>query len=201
MPMCQARRAVAVFFAATICAAPVGAEPAKLAVETQSMMPEVDRFVAADAFKVGARIGGRTVWLLGFDFASKMLPVIETNVHAVPVQAWTLRYSADDATLIKSVGGETNAVLPLAAIHYVMTLDGKGGNRVDWRSNFAYVRLAGEERLLAVHWFVNQDGEWVIGAAQVPHPAIDWSAGSRLFSRAPAPVGGDQLQIGTVLKH
>jgi hypothetical protein len=166
---------------------PAQAEQRRLAAETRSATPAVERFVAADAFKVGARIGTRNVGLLGLDFELHVLPAIETNVLPMPLQAWTLRYSADDTSLIRSVGGEPAAVVPLSAVHRLMTLGEEGGCHTDFRSNFAYVRLE-DGRLRAIHWFVDYKGEWVIGAALVPHPNVDWPAGSRVFSRGSEPM-------------
>jgi hypothetical protein len=200
MPHCRALQAVAVLFAAAISAAQAGAEPLRLVAEAQLTMPPVERFVAADVFKVGARIGERTVWFIGQEFAAQVLPVVETDVRAVPVKGWTLGYAAHDAALIKSLGGEANAALPLSAIYYVMTLGEQGGNRVDWRSNFAYVRVPGEDRLRAVHWFVNKDGEWVIGSEPVRDPAIDRPQGSRMFGRAPG-VTSEQIKLGGLMKR
>src|SRR5262245_37314860 len=62
MSICHAHRAAAAFFAALLWAMPAHAEPPRLAAETVLVMPRVDRFVAADAFKANAMIGGRAVW-------------------------------------------------------------------------------------------------------------------------------------------
>jgi hypothetical protein len=173
----------AVVLAAACWLTPARAEQLRLAAETQTATLRLDRFVAADAFRVGARIGERTVGLLGLEFETTMLPVVETDVRPIPLRAWTLRYSADDMSLIKSIGGESLAVVPLSAVYQLMAQGERGGSHPDWRSNLAYVRLS-DGRLRAVHWFVDYKGEWVIGAALVPHPNVDWPGGSRVFGRA-----------------
>jgi hypothetical protein len=200
MPLCQARQFFAALVVGVLSVASARAEPVRLAMETRTVMPGVDRFVAAEAFKVGAKIGERKIWLIGHEFETRLSSVIETDVRATPLQAWTLRYSTHDAALIKNLGGEDNAILPLSAVYFLIALGEQGGSRIDWGSNIAYVRAPGENHVRAVRWFVNNDGEWVIGAAHVPHPAIDWPPGSRLFGRASGATS-DQIQVGTVLKR
>jgi hypothetical protein len=159
------------------------AEFRRLAFHVQVDTSPSERFVAAEAFKVGNRIGDRIVSVVAPNFAVHFLGVVETGVGAVSLQAWTLRYSVDDALLIKIMGGEGKAVLPLSSIHRVIELGAKGGSHTDWRSNFAYARSPADGRLRAIHWFVNHADEWVIGATDVPHPNLDWPTGSRVFGR------------------
>ena len=64
-----------------------------------------------------------------------------------------------------------------------MEMGDNGPSDTDGRGNFAYVRSPIDGRLWAVHWTVSQPGEWIIGAVYVPHPHIDWRAGSRVLTR------------------
>jgi hypothetical protein len=52
--------------------------------------------------------------------------------------------------------------------------------------------------LWAVHWTVNHANEWIIGAVYVPHPELDWPAGSRLFTsgreRQDVLLGGSEVR-------
>jgi hypothetical protein len=100
------------------------------------------------------------------------------------LQGWTLRYSDDDVSLIKRLGGEQRVAVPLCSIYRLMDIGDKGASRTDEGSNFAFARSPVDGRLMAIHWFVNHDGQWVIGAVEVPHPHLDWPAGSRVFSQA-----------------
>jgi hypothetical protein len=148
----------------------------------------IEKFVAAEAFTVGNRIGTRTLSAVGLNFTAHFLGVIETNVPPAALRGWQLRYTTGDGSLIKAVGGERNAVVPfLAYVHRMMELGDTGIGHTDWRSNFAYVRSPVDQRLWAVHWTVNYTNEWNIGAVHVPHEALDWRAGSRVFSVGDAP--------------
>ena len=145
-----------------------------------------ERFVAADAFKIGSTIGGRTLSAVGFGFAKQFLGVVESNVPPISLGTWALQYTAGDTSLIKALGGERSAAVPfLAHIHRIMAMGSEGAGHTDWRSNFAYMRSRVDGRLWAVHWTVNYAGEWNIGAVSVPHENLDWRAGSRLFAHAP----------------
>jgi hypothetical protein len=62
-----------------------------------------------------------------------------------------------------------------------MDLAENGPSHVDWQSNFAYLRSPIDHRLWAIHWSMNYENEWSIGAVLVPHPDIGWRPGSRLF--------------------
>ena len=145
-----------------------------------------ERFVAADAFKIGSTIGGRTLSAVGLGFAKHFLGVVESNVPPISLGIWTLQYTAGDTSLVKVLGGERSAAIPfLAHIHRVMAMGTEGAGHTDWRSNFAYMRSPVDGRLWAVHWTVNYAGEWNIGTVSVPHEHLDWRAGSRLFVHAP----------------
>lgn len=160
------------------------------ALGTNDRVPIVrtDRFVAAQAFSLGGRIGNHAVSAIGFNFEKYFYPVVETDMTDVPIEAWTLGRSADDATLIAMVGGESKVVVSLSAINRLIARGSRGDSHTDGKSNFAYARSPVDGRLWAIHWTLNAPGEWVIGAVFVPHPDIDWPAGARLF----APRIGDE---------
>ena len=150
---------------------------------SQTKVERIDKFVAADAFKEGNRIGGRTLNAIGLNFREHFLGVVEQNVPEATLKGWTLLYDADDTSLIDALGGERNAAaLFLGHIYSLMEMGENGPSHVDWRSNFAYVRSPIDHRLWAVHWSMNYDNEWSIGAVLVPHPEIGWRSDSRLFA-------------------
>jgi hypothetical protein len=144
-----------------------------------------EKFVAAEAFKVGRKIGGRTLSAVGLNFSQSFLGIVEENVPGTSLSGSTLRYTMGDKSLIKALGAEEDAALPfLAYVYRLMEMNGEGPSHTDWQSNFAYVRSPIDQRLWAVHWTVNQSGDWNIGAAYVPHQQLDWRSGSRIFSKA-----------------
>jgi hypothetical protein len=75
-----------------------------------------------------------------------------------------------------------------------MEMGEEGPGHTDWRSNFAYVRSPIDGRLWAVHWSVNYENEWAIGAVYVPHSHLDWHSDSRLFSSVVIPTGTEAAQ-------
>lgn len=149
-----------------------------------------ERFVVAEAFAIGGRIGEHAVSAVGFSFQTYFSSLVEINTADAPIDAWTLGRSADDTTLIAMIGGEGKVVVSLSAIHRVMARGLRGDNHTDGKSNFAYARSPVDGRVWAIHWTLNEAGEWVVGAVFVPHPDIDWPAGARLF--APRIGGEDQ---------
>ena len=157
----------------------------------------IKRFIAAEAFKIGTKIGSRTLSAVGLNFARHFMGVVERDVPAVSLNGWALRYTTGDKSLIKTLGGEQDAALPfLAHIHRLMEMGEAGAGHTDWRSNLAYVRSPIDRRLWAVHWTVNRADEWNIGAVYVPHPQLDWRSGSRLFGNGRVPqteVRGSQV--------
>jgi hypothetical protein len=154
---------------------------------SETRVGRIEKFVAAEAFKVGSRIGGRTLSTVGFNFAQHFLAVVEENVPEVQMNAWTLLYATGDTSLIKVSGGEESVARFIAHIHHLMELGDEGPSHVDWQSNFAYARSPVDGRLWAVHWNLSYANEWNIGAVYVPHVQLDWRSGSRLFSSRPAP--------------
>jgi hypothetical protein len=122
--------------------------------------------------------------VVGLNFTQHFLGVVEEKVPAASLSGWALQYTTGDRSLIKALGGEQQAPLPfLAYIHGLMEMGDNGPGHSDWRGNFAYVRSPLDQTLWAVHWTVNYAGEWNIGAVYVPHPHLDWRAGSHLFSK------------------
>jgi hypothetical protein len=159
-------------------------EPLDPLAETK--IGRIERFVAADAFKIGNKIGGRTLSAVGFSFTQYFIGVVEEDVPAASLTTWALVYTTGDKSLIKALGGEQEATVPfLAYIHHLMELGDEGPGHTDWRSNFAYVRSPVDQRLWAIHWNVNYANEWNIGAVYVPHADLDWRSGSRLFGNQP----------------
>lgn len=143
-----------------------------------------ESFVTSEEFSVGKSIGNRSLGSVSFNFARLFLTAIETDAHPFTLQAWTLRYSADDPSLIARLGGEERVVIPLCSIYRLMEMSSRGESLTDAQDNFAYARSPIDHRLMAIHWFVNQRNQWVIGAVEVPHPQLDWPSGSRVFSKA-----------------
>ena len=153
----------------------------------ETKVQAIETFVAAEAFKVGNWIGRRTVAIIGLNFAEHFLQAVERQVPAVSLKGWTLRYTMGDRPLIAALGGELHADLRfLAIIHRIMEMGEEGPSHNDGRSNFAYLRSPVDRRLWAVHWFVNDANQWVIGAVQVPHPQLDWRSRSRLIGPTPS---------------
>jgi hypothetical protein len=149
----------------------------------ETRIERIEIFVTAEAFKVGTKIGGRTLSAVGLNFTQHFFGVVEKDVPAVALSGWALRYTAGDRPLIKNLGGEQAVAVPfLAYIHAMMQMGDAGAGHTDWRSNFAYVRSPIDLRLWAVHWTVNSAGEWNIGAVYVPHAELDWRSGSRVFT-------------------
>jgi hypothetical protein len=168
-----------------ICNAHLSAvELRRLEFHGQANVARVERFVAAEVFVVGNRIGGRALGGVSFNFERNFLGVVETGAKPVSLQSWALRYSADDAALIGTLGGEDKATLPLSSIHRLMEMGESGGSHADWRSNIAYARAPSDGKLWAIHWTVGHGGDWVIGAAQVPHSDLEWASGTRVFGPA-----------------
>ena len=149
---------------------------------SETRIPRIETFVAAEEFKIGNAIGGRMLGAVGWNFAEHFLGVVEHNIPESQANAWTLLYTTGDKSLIEASGGEGSIVRFLPHIHHFLVLGGKGPSHLDGRSNFAYVRSDMDGRLWAVHWNVNSANEWNIGAVFVPHPLLDWRSGSRLFS-------------------
>lgn len=161
---------------------PTGAEFKLLNPHSQTTVGRIEKFVAADAFKEGNRIGGHTLTAIGWNFRDHFLAVVEQNVPDATLKGWTLLYTAGDTSIIEALGGEQKIALScLGYVYRLMEMGESGPSHVDWRSNFAYLRSPIDDRLWAIHWSKNSENEWTIGAVVVPHPAIGWPADSRLF--------------------
>jgi hypothetical protein len=166
-----------------VAADPASAEFKPLDRLEDTRIERIDRFVAAEAFEIGTKIGSRTLSAVGLNFAQHFLGVVERDVPGVSLSRWALQYTTSDKALIRALGGEREAAVPfLAYIHRLMERGDAGAGHTDWRSNFAFLRSPIDQRLWAVHWTVNYANEWTIGAVYVPHPQLDWRSGSRLFS-------------------
>ena len=161
----------------------------------ETKIGSIEKFVAAEVFEIGRKIGGRTLSAVGLNFTQHFLGVVEKDVPAVSLSGWALQYTTGDKSLIKALGGEQEATVSfLAYIHRVMEMGDEGASHTDWRSNFAYVRSPIDQRLWAVHWTQNYANEWTIGAVYVPHPQLDWRSGSRLFSNRRIPAGAEATE-------
>ena len=188
------RRKITLLIGALVCLAIYAHPLAWVSAEASELLDEfaetkiggIDSFVAADTFRIGNRIGGRTLSAVGFSFTQHFIGVVEKDVPAASLRTWVLVYTTGDKSLIKALGGEQEATVPfLAYIHHLMELGDEGPGHTDWRSNFAYVRSPVDQRLWAIHWNVNYANEWNIGAVYVPHADLDWRSGSRLFGNQP----------------
>jgi hypothetical protein len=175
---------ISLLFVAALVHVSFAGDLKRLALHETIEISGCERFVAAEEFRVGKTIGDGILGAVGFNFAKLFLAEIETDAHPVTLHAWTLRYSADDASLIGPLGGRERAILSLCVIYRLIEMGGRGGSHTDARSNFAYARSPADNRLVAIHWFVNHGSQWVIGAVDVPHPNLDWPSGSRVFSQA-----------------
>lgn len=164
---------------------PTRAEFKLLNPHSQTRVERIEKFVAADAFKEGNRIGGRELTAIGWNFREHFLGVVEENVSEATLIGWTLLYTAGDTALLGALGGEQRAPLSfLGHCYRLMEMGENGPSHVDWQSNFAYLRSPIDHRLWAIHWSMNYENEWSIGAVLVPHPHIGWRPGSRLFGPA-----------------
>jgi len=172
---------VGVALAATLTEISAARELRRFVAQETIEVSRCESFVAADSFRAGTLIGGRTLGSLGFNFERLFLVAVEADAHLLALQAWTLRYSADGLSLIAHFGGEERAVVPLCAIHRLMEAGALG--HADGQSNVAFARSPVTGGVMAVHWFANHAKQWVVGAVEVPH-ALDWPAGSRVFGRA-----------------
>jgi len=168
-------------------------------LEAQASVPLAagERFVAADAFRVGGEIGGRTVRYIGLDFVRNFMGIVEEGSPEGTVHVYSLLYTLGDASLLKALGGtEAASATTLSAIYRVMALGEAGGSHTDWRSNLAYVRSPVDGRLWAIHWTVGHHGGWSIAAVHVPHSHLDWRSGTRVFVARPTEAGDDQAVLG-----
>jgi hypothetical protein len=148
----------------------------------ETRMAAIKSFVAANALRPGCRVGGRVLGTVGWNFARHFLGIVETDVAESMVHAWTLGYTAEDRWILKETGWRAESALRVADVHDLMALGDQGPCHLKGESNFTYMLSPVDNRPWAVHWFINGDGEWIVGAAYVPHPALDWRSGSRVFA-------------------
>jgi len=78
-----------------------GGEFKLLAPHSERSVPHIETFVAAEAFKIGSTIGGRTLSAVGWTFAEHFLAVVEKSVPERRVSARTLLYTAGTNHLLK----------------------------------------------------------------------------------------------------
>lgn len=131
-------------------------------------------------------IGGLILHAVGWNFTEHFLGMVENNVPQSTAQGWMLLRRNGDHSLLRALGGEEQARMPyLCNVYRLMEMGSDGPCHVDWQSNFAYMRSPVDRRLWAVHWSVNYENEWTIGAAFVPHPFADWQAQALVFNCQP----------------
>lgn len=163
--------------------APTRAEFRLLNPHSRTNAPPIEEFISADAFREGGRIGGHTLIAVGWNFRDHFLAIVEQNVPEATLKGWTLLHTAGDTSIIRSLGGEQKAPLSfLAYVYHLMEMGENGPCYVNWQSNFAYLRSPIDHRLWAIHWSMNYEDEWTIGAVLVPHPYVVWPPGARLFN-------------------
>ena len=159
----------------------------QLHAHSQTRLPPLNTFSARESFQEGNTIGGRILHAVAWNFTDHFLGMVENNVPEATVKSWMLLRPAGDQSLIPALGGEEQArMLYLCNVYRLMKMGGDGPCHVDWQSNFAYVRSPVDRRLWAVHWSVNYENEWTIGAATVPHPFADWPTGALVFNCQPS---------------
>lgn len=155
----------------------------KLQSHSETKVGPIERFISADVFGEGNRIGGSVLTATGWNFCHHFLAVVEQDVPGTKLKGWTLLSAAGDMSIIESLGGEQRASMSsLAHVYQLMEMGENGPSHVDWQSNFAYVRSPIDKKLWAVHWSMNYQNEWTIGAVVVPHRYVGWPSGSRLFT-------------------
>ncbi len=147
----------------------------------QLTLHRTEAFVSGEAFKIGNTIDGRALGAVGWSFSEHFLGIVERRILKTQITAWTLLYAAGDGRILETL--KTNPQGGTCTLANMYDLMATSESHLDGRSNVAYVRSPVDRRLWAAHWFVDSSKEWVIGAAFVPHPQIDWPAGTRLFSR------------------
>ena len=143
----------------------------------------LDGFVIAEAFRPGSLIGNVRLSATSWNFSKHFENPAEYRAPAAMAECNTLLYTAADGWILESLDGRIDVDPRIVAhIHGLMALGQAGGSHMDGRSNFTYVRSPIDRGLLAVNWFLNHTDEWVIGAANAPHPHMDWQSGSRFFT-------------------
>ena len=186
--MDQSRRRFLKFygaFAFSAVATPAWSGPNLLDLHGTYKFEPIQFFIARDAFRLGAKIGGRTLSVVGLNFMEYFMGVVEHDIPEVKASTWTLQFSAAD-DWVMTASNLTSEIDQhfLAHIHLIMELGESGPSHLNGQSNLAYMRSAVDDRIWAVHWTVNSANEWNIGAVFVPHPHLDWPAGSRLVNAA-----------------
>jgi hypothetical protein len=142
----------------------------------------IKTFVAAESFVEGTKIGSRVLGSVGWNFAKLFIPAHENDIPESDVRASTLLHFAHDELILISLRNDGNSFdCHLAHVHHLMTLGEDGPCITSGMSNFAYSHSSIDRAMWALHWFVNDSNEWVIGAVDVPHLDVEWRPGSRFF--------------------
>ncbi|MDG2534179.1 hypothetical protein P6144_11005 [Sphingomonas sp. HITSZ_GF] len=136
-------------------------------------VPAAERFVAREHFVVG-HDGALPISLLGDDFLTHFLPLVEEDVAASTLYQRVLVKSTIDAPIFLALGGEDAASVPLAHLFAFL----KTADRGKWY--FLYVRdVASQLWAIDTYW---RDGGWDMEAYSVTYPR-GWRGGGHVVSR------------------
>jgi hypothetical protein len=84
-------------------AAPARTQLRLLEPHSETRAARASKFVAAEAFRIGGKIGTRTLSSVGLTFAYHFLPIVESNVPAATLKGLTLLLIASDAALVNAL--------------------------------------------------------------------------------------------------
>src|SRR5947207_1202575 len=73
---------------------------------SETKVERIEKFIAAEAFKLDGKIGSRTLNAIGLNFTEHFIRIVETDLPAATIRGWTLTYTVGDNSLIKAMGGE-----------------------------------------------------------------------------------------------
>lgn len=138
-------------------------------------------FDASSSFVSGNHIGDYKLGACGWNFTKHFLGAIEPPQEPASISAWSLVNASSDETLLDCLDllGEQ----PIGSLsHVYLLMKATESNPKPAQSNFAFVRERVSQRMWALHWGLNHSEEWVIGAVEVPHQHLPWTAGSKVFS-------------------
>ena len=155
---------------------------------TPTPMKAVKRFVVADHFKVGNKVGGLKIGGVGGNFVRHFLSVIEEDVPQRTLPAWTLAEDSLDQPIVTVLGGEQEPAMQTHLAHLFQTMElGKRGPGL-WNDkvNIGYKMSPVDASCFVVYWHVH-DGILIVEASPVSDPH-ECSAGSRVF-------GGDSESV------
>ena len=134
----------------------------------------VDKFVAAEKFRLGKTIDGIKVGWLGDNFKAGFLSKIEEQTPALEIREHELLKNSRDPAIITELGGEEKVEITLGQFWEFL----KTADRRFWY--VAYIRDT-KDVLWAVraHWY---GGGLSVEAGSVDDPC-GWFAGDRVLSR------------------